>query len=263
MSGFGDTRPATASSFATTGIMARPAGVAGFLGSSGAGAASFEYTLSLQKGTWNSEHALRRHSPYSIVTPPGWAAKEPAVKPTSGMVGAGVVSAGSIDNSYVPMPLENAWGKAREVSKNERRKPPRKQATDLLCVAKGAHMLPPAQTMRDMDSVRPQYSMMIPLFHPIDPQRNESGFVRSPNIIPGAKPAPVSPMSGYTAASLPQVPPDHALRKLAFDQSLKSTTIPVARTVRAGLDRPTTTQARFIKTAAGLPGGLSLMQAAD
>ena len=70
-------------------------------------------------------------------------------------------------------------------------------------------------------------------------------------------------MAGYNAASLPQVPPDHALRKLAFDQSLKSTTIPVARVVRAGFDRPTTAQARYIKTAAGLPGGLSLIQSAD
>ena len=141
---------------------------------------------------------------------PGLEAK---VRPTAAVTGAGVVSAGSIDNTYVPKPLTNRWGKARERFSNEVAPKPHTQATDLLAVSKGAVMPPPAETLKDMPSVRPLYSKTIPLFHPIDPQRQESGFIRGPNIVPGAAPAPQSAMLGVT--DTPSVPANHKLMKLA------------------------------------------------
>jgi len=262
-SGYYVSRPATAPMpsthrFDTSGVMARPSGVAGlFAPSGGSAAGGFTYGVALSKAIGVKEHALRRHSPYAVVTSTGWAPVEASVCPTAAMTGAGVVSAGSIDNTYVPAPLMNAWGKARERSKNEITKPPRKQASDLLVVAKGGQMPAPAMTEADMGSVRPKYSKTIPLFHPIDPLRSESGFVRSPNIIPGAGPPPVSPY--VQSATYPTVPPDHKLRKLSYDQNFASSLrIPVSRVVRSSAVVPPSPQAKFLGTAAGLPGGLSL-----
>ena len=206
--------------FDTSGIMARPAGVAGLMASSGSGSAgSFSYGQALDKSTALSLHALRLASPYADVTPTGWAPREPLVQPTFIDTGAGVVSAGSIDNTYTPQPLKNKWGKARELATNEIRSYPKKQASDLLIEAKGGHCPPPPMGVHEMGSVRPMYSRTIPLFHPIDPQRCESGFVRSPNIIPGALPPPAAPFNSSTFTPK-TVPGDHALRKLAYDQSM-------------------------------------------
>ena len=204
--------------FAKSGVTSRPAGVAGILGSThkvglSGNADAFVYGISLSKGMKLREHALRRHSQYAVITPNGWMAKEPSVRPTAQTHASGVVSAGSIDNTYVAAPLANRWGKAREKAKNEIQVPPRRQATDLLIAAKGAAMPPPAQGLEDMVSVRPLYSRTIPLFHPIDPQRQESGFIRSPNIIPGALPPPQSALLG--AGPTQTIPENHALLKLA------------------------------------------------
>jgi len=240
--------------------MSRPAGLPGIFAASGMGTmstATFQYGLPLGKATDLSEHALRRHSPYAEVSPTGWNAREAQVQPTYAVSAAGVVSAGSIDNTYLPRPLSNAWGKAREMAKNEYVKPPKVQATDLLIVAKGGIMPPPEKTLADLASVRPAYSKTIPFFHPVDPQRFESGFVRSPNVIPGAAPAPTSPMVG--TGGIKTVPENHALLKLAFDQGMHgSGRSPVARVVNAEPERPTTAQPRFQSVPAGLPGGISL-----
>ena len=218
----------------------------------------------LAKSTILTYHALKRFAPYAQTASPGWGApgKEAGIKPHASNVGAGVVSAGSIDNTYLPKPLTNAWGKAREQSTNEIRKPPHKQATDLLLAAKGAKLPAPYEGISDMQSVRPTYSRTIPLFHPIDPQRVESGFVRSPNIIPGAQPPPISPLMAFTPEDMPTVPADHALRKLAYDQKCGiGGRIPVSRIVRATHPRPSSAMPMFTTKPAGLPGGLSLIPA--
>jgi len=221
---------------------------------------TFQYGLPLGKATDLSEHALRRHSPYAEVSPTGWNAREAQVQPTYAVTASGVVSAGSIDNTYLPKPLHNAWGKAREMAKNEYVKPPKVQATDLLIVSKGGIMPAPTSTLADLASNRPPYSKTIPFFHPVDPQRFEAGFVRSPNVIPGAAPAPTSPLVGLGPPK--EVPPHHALLKLAFDQGMHgSGRIPVARVVNAQPERPITAQPRFQSVPAGLPGGISLAPA--
>jgi hypothetical protein len=252
--------------FANSGVTARPAGVAGILGtqakSSFSGdAVSFYYGTNIAKGMKLREHALRRHSQYAVITPAGWTPKEALVQPTAQDFASGAVSAGSIDNTYVAKPLANRWGKARSRAKNEVFVPPRKQATDLLIAAKGATDPPPAQGLSDMLSVRPLYSKTIPLFHPIDPQRQESGFIRSPNIIPGALPAPQSALLGI--GPTPTIPADHKLRKLAYDRSnYGKGSVPVTKVVYASLPRPKTAAPVFFSRAAGLPGGLSLIEAA-
>eukprot|EP00327_Prymnesium_parvum_P007648 CAMPEP_0182807020 /NCGR_PEP_ID=MMETSP0006_2-20121128/5910_1 /TAXON_ID=97485 /ORGANISM="Prymnesium parvum, Strain Texoma1" /LENGTH=255 /DNA_ID=CAMNT_0024932675 /DNA_START=59 /DNA_END=826 /DNA_ORIENTATION=+ len=248
-------RPATA--LATCGIMARPAGVAGMM-SSGPISFSNSYTgKALAKSTCGFEHALRHHSPYAEIAPPGWHAREAEVHPYQRHNAAGVVSAGSIDNTYLPSPLTNSWGKARELA---RREVPSKlglsQATDLLVVAKGARMPPPKMTVEDMPSVRPPYSKTIPLFHPIEPQRTEAGFLRPPNVIPGARPPPVSAIRDTQAIKIPDTWP---LMKMEYDKTaLGVSKIPVAKSVYVTLPRPSTAQPQFLSMPAGLPGGTFL-----
>lgn len=253
--------PAYSNYNSRSGSMARPAGVPGMFAATLTKKDSFQYGMSLSTSMALQEHALRRFAPYAQTAVPGWAKPglEPSIKPKASVTGAGVVSAGSIDNTYVPAPLMNAWGKARERATNEVYKPPHKQASDLLAVSKGAVLPAPGQGESDMASVRPIYSKTIPLFHPIDPQRVESGFVRSPNIIPGAAPPPQSAMMGIT--DTPTVPPNHKLLKLAYDQSMHGTgRIPVAKIIRANGARPQSAMPRFVTKAAGLPGGLSIIQ---
>lgn len=249
--------------FPKSGIMARPAGVPGMYGPTGASMAGFTYGVPLPKATGLRDHALKRHSPYAATAVQGYSGygKEASIKPKASQVGAGVVSAGSIDNTYIPAPLTNAWGKARERSKNEIIKVPHKQATDLIIVAKGAALPAPPQALSELESVRPIYSRTIPVYHPMDPMRVESGFVRSPNLIPGAKPPPVSALVGVSET--PVVPNNHKLLKLAYDQSMNLTgRIPVARVVRAkGAEvRPQSATPYFLSRPAGLPGGLSLIE---
>ena len=245
------------------GPMAVPAGVPGVFGAKPT-PETFAYAASLKQALALQEHALKRFVPYAQTASPGWAAPglEADVKPKASMTGAGVVSAGCIDNTYLVKPLNNGWGKARERMVNEVFKPPHKQATDLLLVAKGAKGELPKQGLDAMESVRPSYSKTIPLFHPIDPQRSESGFVRPPNTIPGAAPPPQSAMLGIH--DTPTVPADHALRKLQFDQSMQGQgRVPVQRVVRhiSAQARPSSAAPAFLRRPAGLPGGLSLIQA--
>lgn len=250
--------------FPRSGMMARPAGVPGMFGAMAAAEArTFTYGVSLPKATSLHHHALQRFSPYAQTALPSWGPPglEPSIRPKASVMGAGVVSAGSIDNTYLPKPLTNAWGKAREQSLNEIRKPFKTQATDLLIVAKGAAMPGPAHTIADMESVRPLYSQTIPVYHPMDPQRVDSGFVRSPNLIPGAKPPPHSAMLGVS--NTPTVPANHKALKLAFDQSMHGTgRIPVARIVRDNRQRPQSAGPVFMTRPAGLPGGLSIIAVA-
>ena len=192
------------------GGMARPAGVPGGLGSSNLG--SEYYGKSLVKGTDRGQHALATASPYAERAEPGWAPKEPTVRPSWSDRGAGTVSAGCIDNTYMPAPLKNKWGKAREMSSTEVVVLPHKQATDLLAVTLGTVMPLPKQTVEEIPAIREKYSQTIPVYHPIDPMRSEAGFVRGPNIIPGAAPPPESPL--HTAPPIQMVPADWKLRKI-------------------------------------------------
>ena len=243
------------------GQMSMPAGVPGMFGQR-VSLATYDYGAQLSAVMGLQEHALKRYTPYAKTASVGWTApgKEPSIKPKASQTGAGVVSAGSIDNTYLPKPLTNAWGKARERFENEIEKAPHKQATDLLTVAKGAHMPMPRHTMSDMTSVRPLYSKTIPGFHMIDPLRVDSGFIRGPNIIPGAAPPPQSAMIGVR--DTPTVPPNHRDLKIAFDQSMDTGRIPVSKVVR-GMNvksRPNSAAPMFLTKPAGLPGGLSLIQ---
>lgn len=180
-------RPKSAT--ATCGASSRSAGCAGIMG--GSQPRSLVSAKVIPGGTRNFHHALWVACPYAEKAPPCWNMREAKVNPSWAYSGAGVISRGSIDNTYLPYPLQNAWGKSRELSLREKRKLPHKQSTDLLVVATGYRLPPPAAT--ELDSVREPYSKTIPLMHPIDPQRFESGFVRSANLIPGAKPPPKSP----------------------------------------------------------------------
>lgn len=168
---------------------------------------------------------------------------------------------GTIDNTYLPAPLRNMWGKARELSHREVEVVPRKQCTDLLIVSKGGKMPPPAQTVEDMKTIREDYSKTIPLLHNMDPQRFDSGFVREPNIIPGARPAPKFFLN---AAGLPAPGPEvWRTQKLRFDQTAANPRINVSRVVQDGPERrrPGSAPPKFIRTPAGLPGGLAIVEA--
>eukprot|EP00322_Chrysochromulina_rotalis_P012306 CAMPEP_0115873736 /NCGR_PEP_ID=MMETSP0287-20121206/24154_1 /TAXON_ID=412157 /ORGANISM="Chrysochromulina rotalis, Strain UIO044" /LENGTH=248 /DNA_ID=CAMNT_0003328815 /DNA_START=43 /DNA_END=789 /DNA_ORIENTATION=+ len=242
--------------------MARSAGVPCLLASSGGDSkgSMFAYGQSLAKGSANREHALRRSNPYAVVTPAGWIPVEASVMPHSGVVGAGVVSAGSIDNTYMAPPLQNGWGKKREFMKNEVRKPPIKQSTDLCVVAKGGIMPPPPMRETDMSTIRPTYSAPIQVFHGVDPMRSDCGFVRGPNIIPGAKPPPQAPWN--SSQKYANIPSDWKLRKLAYDQAAGGSRIPVSRIIHSTAQKPSSAQQKFLAKAAGMPGGLAIIDQA-
>lgn len=245
------------SMFSTCGSMARPAGVASIMASDPKQPIeSIFFGQSLPKGTVGQIHALQTSNQCAEMIPPGWEKKEPPVKPTQSYHGAGVVNAGTIDNTYTPAPLKNRWGKARELSAREVRVAPHKQCSDLLAVAKGAVMPPPAMDLKGIDSVRPTYSKTIPLLHPIDPQRNESGFVRGPNVIPGAKPAPRFTVDG----KVKELPEDWRLRKLEYCRGAGDMRISNSRVVMTGAERPESPAPRFLVKPAGLPGGLSIIE---
>lgn len=109
-----------------------------------------------------------------------------------------------------------------------------------------------------MQSVRPYYSKMIPNFASVGPQRLVTGFVRSPNVIPGARPPPGSPLGG---TYIQQLPANYLFLKLSFDQSgSHNSQIPVSRVVKASLPRPRSAQPAFLFQSAGLPGGLSITE---
>jgi len=250
------TKPRPKSAFATVGTCARPAGCAGFLGVTDDGSAHW-YARQMPPHTGHRHHALRQVSPYAEVVPANWAPREPDVRSSWRVTGAGCISKGSIDNAYMPAPLQNAWGKSRELSKRERRQPPHKQATDLLATAMGMQMPPPTAT--SIDAVSEPYSITIPLMHPIDPQRLDSGFVRSPNVIPGSKPAPKSPLR--TAKSAATYPNEVSDRKFRYERSwMDVSNIPVAK-VTTKMTRPSTAQPYHMRKFAGLPGGLALISA--
>lgn len=207
------------------------------------------------------EHALRSTLPYHDITSAGWQPKEAATKPTADMVGAGYISHGSIDNTYLVAPLKNAWGKSRALMRNEHRVTPYKQATDLLVVAKGYGNPPPHQTLDHMKTVLEPYSPPVPLFHQMDPLRLEGGFVRGPNMSPGAAPSPRSVMRTreYIRESMKSLPSNHKEAKMKYEEYLASTSaLPVSRTYRSFSARPVSAQPRWCRVPAGLPGGLSL-----
>ena len=80
------------------------------------------------------------------------------MRPTWADKGAGVVSAGCIDNTYMPAPLKNKWGKCREMTRNEVVVLPHKQATDLLAVTLGTQMPLPKQEVHELANIREKYS---------------------------------------------------------------------------------------------------------
>ena len=108
--------------FAKTGSMARPAGVAGLMAGKASNMGMEElYGMMAARPMTLKKHALQMASPYAEVAPIGWQPREPGTKPTWNTHGAGKVSAGCIDNTYLVKPLQNAWGKARELAQNEKR----------------------------------------------------------------------------------------------------------------------------------------------
>jgi hypothetical protein len=149
----GRARPQSAPAWAArsqqyVGVSARPAGLAGFMGQT---PATYNFP---SKGTHRQTHALRSGSMYAETASPGYRPREPQVQPSWRDNGAGVISAGSIDNTYMPMPLQNAWGKCRELCPNERKPLKHKQATDLLATSKKFTRAAPPETVADMGSVR-------------------------------------------------------------------------------------------------------------
>ena len=84
--------------FSQVGTMARPAGVGGVMDVS---ASISTYGEMLAKGADRGAHALQTASPYAERAEPGWAPMEPTVKPSWSDKGAGTVSAGCIDNTYI------------------------------------------------------------------------------------------------------------------------------------------------------------------
>ena len=110
--------------YSRLGVMARPAGANAIM----APKADEYYGKCLGKGHDREMHALRTASMYAERAQPGWGPKEPRVKPTWADRGAGSVSAGCIDNTYMVAPLSNRWGQQREKFQNEVTVLPHKQA---------------------------------------------------------------------------------------------------------------------------------------
>tara|TARA_B110001452_G_scaffold226748_1_gene201326 strand:+ start:1688 stop:2899 length:1212 start_codon:yes stop_codon:yes gene_type:complete len=162
----------------------QPAGLAGFLGASGNWSTD-RMGATPASNIINHKHATLTHTPYAEVASVGWMPKEPMTKPSWADVGAGSVSKGSIDNSYMPKPLSNRWGKSRELQDNEVRTLPHKQCTDLLHVTLGGKAMP-KMTVEQMPSVGEIYAAPFQVAHKVDPIRYEEGWVRVPNIFPGA-----------------------------------------------------------------------------
>jgi len=253
--GFSDQR---AFVFATSGAMARPAGVAGMMASDPQTmpSAVFNGQEVVMKSVRGQRHALAVQSPYAEIAPSGWTAREPFVQPNQKHPAAGATNEGGVDNTYQPRPLQNQWGKTRALAFAEVRVMPHKQVTDLLVTAKAKRVPPPSQTVEDMPTIRPTYSKTIPFLHPVDPQRMDSGFVREPNNIPGAKPAPrFHKLSGYPAPG-----DDWRLKKLKYDQTAGNPRIEVSRVMLNNpRRRPGSAPPIFQSRPAGLPGGLSLV----
>ena len=110
--------------FSRVGMMSRPAGCGGMMDVS----SQVAYGNMYEKGADRGAHALRLASPYAEKAERGWAPKEPATTPNWSDSGAGTVSAGCIDNTYMPSPLKNKWGKQKGMSKREAVVLPHKQA---------------------------------------------------------------------------------------------------------------------------------------
>ena len=257
---------------------ALPAGLAGFLGNSG------NWTQKRgpnpdRKQILTHRHATATSSPYAEISEPGWAPAEPATKPSWADVGAGSVSKGSIDNSYMPVPLSNRWGKSRELQSNEVRTLPHKQATDLLHVALGGTIPLPPQSVEDMPAVGQAYARPFNTAHPVDPIRYEEGWVRFPNTFPGAKDkkAPVYKTPLERAAQLRemyQIPNSWREEKHRREEGMERLkTVPLRpRTAaheynervgdqRKGIKRQVPEHFKYTVVKAGLAGGLSLVDA--
>lgn len=246
--------------FAKTGSMARPAGVAGLMAGKASNMGMEElYGMMAARPMTLKKHALQMASPYAEVAPIGWQPREPGTKPTWNTHGAGKVSAGCIDNTYLVKPLQNAWGKARELAQNEKRVLPHKQASDLLAVSKGAQMPPVPQQMWELDSVRDRYSQCIPFYHFPDPMRIDTGFIRGPNTIPGVAAPPETP--AYKVQH--EFAETWREQKLRYEQNDRSNaTVPVLKVVTTASEHkaPNKNAPIFLRKPAGLPGGLSLIK---
>ena len=81
--------------------------------------------------------------------------------------------------------LSNRWAN-KGLQDNEVRTLPHKQCTDLLHVALGGKEMP-KMTVEEMPSVGEIYAQPFQTAHKVDPIRYEEGWVRVPNIFPGAK----------------------------------------------------------------------------
>ena len=171
--------------FATSGVMARPAGLPCGALANAPGPGSVAGTMLSSKYGPVSRPA-RPFGTSAVVAPPGWTALEAPVHPSHKLVAAGLDSV--VDNTMRLRPLQPRYGKTRELSPCEIAPSPRQLATDLLSVTKGVNigMLPVIDTAERMGAILTPYSPNASLFfNKFDPGRYGAGFLRSPTELGG------------------------------------------------------------------------------
>lgn len=118
-------------------------------------------------------------------------------------------------------------------------------------------------TRSALPQVRPAYSKPVPVLHTIDPMRTEGGFVRGPNVIPGAAPPPQSPLIGRTTpADFPLSSSNELKMSKQMYTSMHASRIPVNRAFATQRPRSAYPAShKFMHVFAGKEGGLGLMVA--
>ena len=173
--------------FATSGVLARPAGLpCGALAAPPGGAFGTGTKTSQLSFQGSVTSPPRPFGKPAAIAPPGWSPREPPVHPTHTFVAAGLDSV--VDNTMRLKPLQPRYGKTREISPCENVPSPRQLATDLLSVTKGLKIgsLPEIDSPERMGSILPPYSPNASLFFDkFDPGRLGAGFVRSPTELGG------------------------------------------------------------------------------
>ena len=171
--------------FATSGVMARPAGLpCGALGAAQGIETGFDGSRYSSFG--QTSMPSRPFGTPAVIAPPGWTAREAPVHPSHKIVAAGLDSV--VDNTMRLKPLPPRYGKTRELSPCEITPSPRQLATDLLSVAKGVNIgkLPVINSPERMGAILPPYAPNASLFFPkFDPERRCAGFLRSPTELGG------------------------------------------------------------------------------
>lgn len=173
--------------FATSGVLARPAGLpCGALANAPGGEFGASTTKSQLPFQSTVSSTARPFGTAAVIAPPGWVAREAPVHPSHKLVAAGLDSV--VDNTMRLKPLKPRYGKTREISPCELVPSPRQLATDLLSVTKGVNIgrLPEIDSPERMGSILAPYSPNASLFfNKFDPGRYGAGFLRSPTELGG------------------------------------------------------------------------------